>query len=820
MEPIPNDGETAQPTPTTFGAWLKLRRIALDLTQQELADQAGCSVVTIRKMESDERKPSKQLAELLGTCLNIPEAEQSAFIAFARNEGPQPSHLSLDDAPWRHATPAVHAQPDIDRKDGDVTKPFASAEKPQPDIVNRHNLRATSPLFIGREAELVQLNCFLRRALAGQGNVVFVTGEAGTGKTTLIREFTRRAQAAHADLLVTLGSCNDLTGLSDPFLPFREVLAMLAGDVESGLAKGVITPENVRRLTGFLNVSGDALVRLGPVLLGTLISGSSLFAYADKFVTENPGWLDKVKKLTIAQETTETPPRIEQEQLFEQYTAVLKVLATQQPMIVWLDDLHWVDSSSASLLFYLVRSLESSPLLIVATYRPEDIAVEQKQDVPEHGSSFSAKQHPLINVINECKRYWGDIQIDLGQTIKNEGRQFVDAWLDTESNRLDETFRQAFFQRTGGHPLFTVELLRDLQERGVLRQDEAGRWMIESHLDWQALPAKVEGVIEKRVGRLEADLREALIIASVEGEQFTAEVVARVRAIEARTLVRRLSGELDKQHRLVQASGLQRAGRQRLSLYQFRHNLIQKYLYNSLDEMEQAYLHEDVANTLEMLYGTQSDKIAVQLAWHFQKAEITEKAVSYLLQAGKQAIGLSAMQEAIEHLTQGLALLETMPETPERASQEFALHLALSGPLAAIKGFTASETVAIYKRTHELVQQVEESPEHFLVLSQLARFYAHRSDYQTAYELSKQALALAQRAQDPTLLTTAQTVMGGCIIWQGEFLNAQASFEQSLATYDPQQNYPSLLPNNPAVISTSFLALSLWFLGYPEQAQG
>jgi predicted ATPase len=164
--------------------------------------------------------------------------------------------------------------------------------------------------------------------------------------------------------------------------------------------------------------------------------------------------------------------------------------------------LHWVDSASASLLFYLGQALEKSRILVLGAYRFEDVALGR-----------DAEPHPLADVVNEFKRYWGDIQIDLDLARANEGRHFVDALLDAQPNALDEPFRQALFKHMGGLPSFTVELLRDLQERAELVSDASGRLVAASTLDWNALPARIEGIIEKRIGRLDSDLQETLITA-------------------------------------------------------------------------------------------------------------------------------------------------------------------------------------------------------------------------------------------------------------------------------------------------------------------
>jgi tetratricopeptide (TPR) repeat protein len=200
-----------------------------------------------------------------------------------------------------------------------------------------------------------------------------------------------------------------------------------------------------------------------------------------------------------------------------------------------------------------------------------------------------------------------------------------------------------------------------MQERGDLAHDEKGRWEVAPKISWDAMPARVEGIIQKRMGRLDSDLLEMLTVASVEGAAFTAEVVARVLGIEEQALVRRLSSELDKRHRLVRATGIERLGTQRLSRYRFRHNLFQGYLYNSLDEVERAYRHEAVGNELEKLYSQQEEGIAGiagQLARHFHEAGDEQRALKYYTQAGDRAVRMYAYGEARQFLQKALKLSE------------------------------------------------------------------------------------------------------------------------------------------------------------------
>ncbi|MFB0538056.1 MAG: BTAD domain-containing putative transcriptional regulator, partial [Anaerolineae bacterium] len=678
-----------------------------------------------------------------------------------------------------------------------------------PPFLEEEPVEVERPVFVAREHELAQLGRFLDLALAGQGRVVFVTGEAGSGKTALVQEFTRRAQDAHSDLVVASGNCNAYTGIGDPYLPFREVLELLTGDVEARWAAEAITREHARRLWNTLPLAAQALVEAGSDLIDTFVPGPALVERAVAYVPGRADWLTRLDELVERKATGPGVPGPQQSDLFEQYTRVLQALARQALLVLVVDDLQWADAGSISLLFHLGRQLASSRILIVGAYRSEEVALGR-----------GGERHPLEPVVNEFQRHFGDIAVDVGQA---ESRDFVEAFLDSEPNRLGVAFREMLYRQTRGHPLFTVELLRGMQERGDLVQDQEGRWVEGPALDWETLPPRVEAVIAERIGRLAQPLQGALRAASVEGETFTAEVVARVRAADEREMVEHLSDELDRRHRLVRAQGILRMDGQRLSHYRFRHILFQKYLYSNLDQVERTHLHEAVGNTLEALYEDQMEAMAAiagQLAWHFQEAGMAAKAIGYLRQAGDRAVRLSANEEAIAHFTQGLALLETLPDSPERAQQELALQLALAAPLQAIKGYAAPEVGRTYARARELCQQVEETPQLFPVLWLLTSFYGVRAEYRTANEIGEQLLSLAQRVEDPLLVALAHWALGWPLLHLGELASAQNHLKQMIDFYDLQQHrfLSFLYGQDPGVSCLSWSAWALWLLGYPDQA--
>ncbi len=553
-------------------------------------------------------------------------------------------------------------------------------------------------VFVTRRRELERLDGLLDSASKGQGQICFVTGEAGIGKTSLTAEFARRAQQRQEELIVAVGDCNAQTGIGDPYLPFREVLGMLAGDIDDKVAQGVTTEENASRLKEFLRVSKRIILDVGPDLIDILVPGVGLATRAGALVAGDKG----LRQRRGASQTSGGTPlsaaeasrATDQNRIFEQVTTVLVALSRQRPLVLILDDLQWIDESSACLLFHLVRRIEGSRILIIGTYRPEEIALGRGED-----------RHPLERVVSELKRYFGDVVISLGKTSETEARLFVDAVLDVETNTFGEDFREALLKRTCGHPLFTTELLRDMRERGDIALDSEGRWFDGPSLDWNALPARVEGVIEERINRLRHEVLEMLTIASVEGETFTAQVIARLQEITERQLLRTLTQEVDRQHRLISEEGSERVGTTRISQFRFRHHMFQKYLYGTLGDSERESLHEDIATVLEALYGAEAHVVAVQLARHYEQARLDDRAASFFLQAGLRALSVYAHSEAVMLAERGLACLSRIGDVTGHAGLLLELNLLLGEAQHHAGSF--AESMATYRQTAELAARLE-----------------------------------------------------------------------------------------------------------------
>ena len=662
-------------------------------------------------------------------------------------------------------------------------------------------------IFVARERELIQLDEFLKLALTGKGGVVFITGEAGSGKSSLIHEFALRAQERHPDLIVASGNCNAHTGIGDPYLPFREILGQLTGDVESRWAGGAITKDHARRLWNILPLTTKALIRTGPRLINTFIPGADLMMRAMTHTPDGADWLihlREIEKDTAPSPIIRNPLQID---LFEQYTRVLRALSHERTLVLVLDDLQWADVGSIGLLFHLGRQLAGSPILILGAYRQEEVSLGRE-----------GERHPLEAVVNEFHREFGSITVNLGQVDR---REFVEKLLDSEPNRLGASFRDMLHQQTDGHALFTIELLRGMQERGDLILDEEGNWVEGSTIDWETMPARVEAVIAERIGRLASPLQTALQVASVEGEVFLAEVLAEVLNTDEKELLSKLSGELDRRHHLVRADRIQRLNGKPLSSYRFRHILFQKYLYNSLDEVERVHLHEQLGTVLEELYSTQEEipAVALQLARHFKEAGILEKAIYYLQQAGENAVNLSAYHEGITHLNRGLELLQLLPDSSHRAQQE--LSLQLSNIKARKYLGPTPEAREVIIRVRNLCQQLGEIEKLSRVLGELSTYHYVRAEYQSALEFASEALSLAQQAKDLILEMEGHWFLGFNHFCLGDYTTAKYHLDQAISFYNPELQHRSLVMLrgvDGGLSAMAYHACCLWCLGYPDQA--
>jgi predicted ATPase len=253
--------------------------------------------------------------------------------------------------------------------------------------------------------------------------------------------------------------------------------------------------------------------------------------------------------------------------------------------------------------------------------------------------------------------------------------------------------------------------------------------------------------------------------------------------------------------------------------YLFKHALIQDAAYQSLLKSTRQQSHRQIAQVLEGRFPETIETQPELVAHHYTEASLIEQAIPYWQRAGERATQRSAYVEGISHLTKGLELLKTLPDTPERVQQELTLQLALSNALLPVKGYASPEMEKTVTRAQALCQQLGETPQLFPVLFRLMVFYLNRGEVQTSHELAEQLMRLAQSVQEGLLLSLAHMALGVTLNHRGELTSARTLLEQAIALYDPQQHLRSTVGIyfDPRVLCRSYAAHTLWTLGYPDQ---
>jgi hypothetical protein len=476
-------------------------------------------------------------------------------------------------------------------------------------------------------------------------------------------------------------------------------------------------------------------------------------------------------------------PQRQRQKTLETIVAILLEQAKHQPVLLILEDLHWTDPTTLELLGLLLDQTPTASICVLLTCRP----------------SFQPAWHH--------RSYLTEITVH--RLSHTQVEQFVNRM--TDGKTFPAAVLQQILAKTDGVPLFVEEMTKSLLESGQLKALD-GHYELIGSLSTLTIPATLQDSLMARLDRLMTGKVIAQLGATI-GRQFPYSLLQAVSQLNERTLQEEL-------HRLVEAELLYQRGLPPQVTYVFKHALIQDAAYESLLRTTRQHYHQRIALVLEAQFPETTQEQPELLAQHYTEAGLIAQAVGYWQKAGQSAVQRSAHVEAIAHLRQGLALLQTLPETPERSQQELRFLIALGASLIATQGSGAPEVGQIYTHARQLCQSLNNPHQLFPVLRGLWLYSNVRAEYQTAHALGEQLLALAQHVQDSTMLLAAHRALGSTLFWLGAVASAHRHFAQGMALYDAQQHRASifLYGEDAGVICHSITAWTLWYLGYPDQA--
>ena len=476
-------------------------------------------------------------------------------------------------------------------------------------------------------------------------------------------------------------------------------------------------------------------------------------------------------------------PQQQRRQTLAALLAFFMAYAAQQPLLLIVEDAQWIDPSTLELLSLLIDQGPTTRLLTCVTCRPE------------FRSPWGVRAHVTPIVLNRLSRH---------QVADMIGRMIGGKPLPSE-------VVQQLLAKTDGVPLFVEKLTKMVLESGLLKES-LGRYELTGPLPALAIPTTLHDSLMARVDRL-GTARGLVQLGAVLGRRFAFELLQAVSRLEEEIVQRELS-------KAVEAELLYQQGLPPRATYIFKHDLIRETAYQALLKRTRQQYHQRTAQVLAERFPEMAATQPELVAHHYTEAGLAAPAVEYWQRAGQRASERSANPEAVEHLTKGLGLLTTLPETPARAQQELDLQLALGLALSATRGFAAPEVEQTYTRARALCAQVGETPQLFTTLWCLCRLYHGRGALLAAQELGAELLQSAERAADPTHRLDAHDMLGYNFFYLGEYTAACTHLEQGVALIDPPVQRLLVLRRGLAsgVTCLAVTANVLWCLGYPAQA--
>ena len=454
--------------------------------------------------------------------------------------------------------------------------------------------------MVGREGAMAELDDYLSQALNAQRQVVFITGEAGIGKTTLVDAF-HHAVANRPNLRIIRGQCVEGFGGKEAYYPVLEAIGQWVREA-----------------------SGGQVVQT--------------------LAKQAPTWLIQFPSLIKPEQREALQKEIHgatRERMVREICEALETLTAQDPLVLILEDLHWVDPSTLDFLSAVARRRGPARLLLVGTYRPADLILSKsplkalKQDLVLHNLSH---------------------EISLERLEEPDVAEYLE--IHFAGGDFPEGFANLIYRHSGGNALFLVNILLDMVKRGLIAQAD-GSWKLNVALEdvEPRVPETLDQLIEAQFQQLSAEEQRILRSASVAGERFSVWAISPAAEVEPE-IIEDTCEKLADRLQFIKAAGINALANGQISAhYDFRHSLYREVLYRRLSEATRSKLHLQLAQRLQAFCDPCEQEQSTELAQHFEGGRDYEQAIHYLIIAAKNAAGRFAYRDSIEILRHALELV-------------------------------------------------------------------------------------------------------------------------------------------------------------------
>lgn len=538
----------------------------------------------------------------------------------------------------------------------------------------------------GRGGETEALHSILDEVNSGRGQIVVISGDAGVGKTRLLDELKR--VASDRGFLCLEGKCDAFTS-NMPFMPFKQIFS-----------RGFDVEEELGNIEGGRKAAVQ-IMRVAPSL-------EECIPIINKFLLDTPD------ECGAAQD-----PAAERERFFFAATELVEQFSNLHPILFSIEDLHWADSGTLDLLQFLSLRVPDMPVLVVGTYRPDELVTPELSTPPlsrclrqlSHGPSFH--------------------EMRLQELTEDDVREMISSIF--YNFRFPSDFASMLFHETEGNPLFVIEVLRSLYEQGIIRLED-GWWVITEMTGRIRMPDTLETVIKERLEKLDEGKRSELQKASVIGRDFTYEIFRRLSECEEDELIEHLEEYIDLRILEELSSEDERFG--------FTHGKIQEVVYGELIGIKRKRLHKKVAEIVEQMFADRIEEAAQVLAHHFYEAGATEKALEYLIRAGDQCADLYSVREAERHLSRALEILDGSTPRPELNIKRRKILVRIADLHKHAGKYDLAE--ALYRQCLELDEEVGDDYERGWSLDNLGDIEVLKGDFEAAERIYREVLEISR----------------------------------------------------------------------------
>ena len=606
--------------------------------------------------------------------------------------------------------------------------------------------------LVGREEEIGLLLKRWDQAKDGDGQVVLLSGEAGVGKSRILRSFRERLEDELRNRV--LYYCSPYHQNSAFYPAIDQLERSLRFEKDDGAG------EKLDKLEAVLGELGLPVPEIAP-LLASLLS----LPAGDRYPPPPLGAEEMKKKI------------------LEALVAVFEAMASRDPVLMVIEDVHWIDPSTLELLGLLIEHLRSARVVLVIAYRPEF-------DSP-----------------------WGGHAHVTGLTLNRLSRKESAAMIARVAGgkALPEEVLGEIVAKTDGVPLFVEELTKTVLESDLL--DDAGdRYVLSGPLPPLAIPASLQNSLMARLDRL-ASVKEVAQLAAALGRRFSHELLAAVSLLGGAAL----DDALDK---LVESQLVYRRGTPPEASYEFKHALVQDTAYESLLRSRRRQLHARIAEVLEDRFPERAEGEPELLAHHYTEAGLAEHAIPYWRRAGQRAAERSAYPESIAHLYKGLELLMGLPDSPERDRSELGLRITLGPALMSFKGMGMEEVEQTYTRARKLAEGTGDSVSLFTALYGLWQMNHVRGAVAVAKGIAGDLMRSTEGGDD-----SGQRLQAHHSNWTSSFFSGDPKAclhhtSRGVEIYDREEHRTHRFlygAHDPGVCGLTLGSVSSWFLGYPDR---